>query len=364
MKYVALLLLGLVVLSGCAPSAVFSKPGDLKLQEVARSQRRWTGVAVSPFGDIFVNYPRWSDDTTFSVGRIGADRIARPFPNTAWNTWAPGDDPATHFVCVQSVYADSHNRLWVLDAASPKMAGIVSGGAKLVCFDIPTGKLIRNYRFAADMLLPNSYLNDVRVDNNYGFAYISDSGAGGLLVVNIQDGEQNGKTRRLLDASPATHAEKIDVTINGSPWTFLGRKPVVNVDGLALSRNGQWLYFHALTGRTLYRINTEWLRDDRLTASQTVDLVQRMGFDRPCDGMEVDAGGNVYLTDVEQNCITRAVPKEDGTVRYEKMLTDSRLEWPDSLAWDSAGALYVTTSRLGSDSEGGPYRLFKLVTNP
>lgn len=364
MKYVTLLLLGLLMAAGCTAPAVFSEPGDLKLQEVARSQRRWTGVAISPFDDVFVCYPRWSDDVTFSVGRISADRIARPFPDRAWNTWSPGDDPATHFVCVQSVYADTHNRLWVLDAASPKFGGIVPGGAKLVCFDIPSGRLIHNYRFSPNVLLPNTYLNDVRVDNNYGYAYITDSGAGGLIVLNIGDGEDNGKARRLLDASPATHAEKIDVMINGSPWTFLGQKPVVNVDGIAVSHDGEWLYFHALTGRTLYRIKTEWLRDDRLTVNQTLDLVQRLGVDRPCDGMEIDGHGNVYLTSVEQNCITRALPNEDRTVRYERLLTDSRLQWPDSFAWGSGGSLYVTTSRLGSNSEGGPYRLFKLVANP
>ena len=359
MKYVAMLLLGLFVLAGCAAPAVFYKPGDLKLQEVARSQRRWTGVAVSPGGTLFVNYPRWSDDVTFSVGRLDSDRIARPFPDLAWNTWAADQDPATHFVCVQSVVADSYNRLWVLDAASPKLAGVVSGGAKLVCFDIASGSLIHNYRFSASVVLPNSYLNDVRIDTNLNYAYITDSGAGGLIVVNLQ----NGKARRVLDNSPATHAENIDVMINGSPWTFMGQKPQVHADGLALSKNGQWLYFHALTGRGLYRIDTQWLRDDRVTASQAADLVQRVGTDRPCDGMEIDQAGNLYLTDIEQSSITRAVPNENGTMRYEKMVSDSRLEWPDSFAWDSMGNLYVTTSRLGSADGKGPFRLFKLVVS-
>ena len=357
MKYVALLLLGLFVFAGCASPTVFYKPGDLKLQEVARSQRRWTGVAVSPGGTIFVNYPRWSDDVTFSVGQLGTDRIARPFPDLAWNKWSADQDPATHFVCVQSVVADSHNRLWVLDAASPKLEGVVSGGAKLVCFDIASGKLIHNYRFSPSVVLPNSYLNDVRIDTKLNYAYITDSGAGGLIVLDLQ----NGKARRLLDNSPATHAEKIDVMINGSPWTFLGSKPQVHADGIALSKGGRWLYFHALTGRGLYRIDTQWLRDDRVTASQVADLVQRVGTDRPCDGMEIDQAGNLYLTDIEQSSITRVVRNENGTVRYDKLLSDSRLEWPDSFAWDSMGNLYVTTSRLGSAGEKGPFRLFKLV---
>ncbi len=34
-----------------------------QLKEIARSDKLWTGVAVSREGRIFVNYPRWSPET-------------------------------------------------------------------------------------------------------------------------------------------------------------------------------------------------------------------------------------------------------------------------------------------------------------
>lgn len=357
MRHIVLLLVAVSILAGCSAPPAFYKSGELMAHEVARSDRQWTGVAVSSGGTVFVSYPRWSDEAGFSVGRFDRDGVVHAFPDLNWNTWTPGADPANHFVCVQSVVVDRLGRLWVLDPASPKFAGVVPGGAKLVCFDTATGQMLHNYRFAAPIVRPDSYLNDVRIDPDSGYAYITDSGVGGLVVLELA----TGTARRVLDSSPATHAEDIPVVINGEPWLRDGKTPRINADGIALSRDGQMLYFHALTGKTLSCIRTQWLQDDRVSENQLAGLVQRVGVDRPCDGMEIDLAGNVYLTDIERSAITRVVPNGDGTVRYEKLVTDSRLEWPDSLAWDISGNLYVTTSRINLTDKSGPYRLLKIV---
>lgn len=46
-----------------------------------------------------------------------------------------------------------------------------------------------------------------------------------------------------------------------------GRGVEFAVDGIALSPDGQYLYYQALTGRTLYRIATAALRDSTLSAA-------------------------------------------------------------------------------------------------
>jgi len=45
---------------------------------------------------------------------------------------------------VQSVVADSKNRLWILDAGSVKFAPVVAGGAKLVAVDLATDKVVKS----------------------------------------------------------------------------------------------------------------------------------------------------------------------------------------------------------------------------
>src|ERR1700732_4437280 len=72
-----------------------------------------TGVAVSPEGRIFVNFPRWGDQVPFTVAeRKKAEAVA--YPDAAINLSDSGKQADT-LVSVQSVVIDPRNRLWILD---------------------------------------------------------------------------------------------------------------------------------------------------------------------------------------------------------------------------------------------------------
>jgi hypothetical protein len=90
---------------------------------VAEFPHQVTGVTVAQDGRIFVNFPRWTEDTPISVAEVSPDGSLKPFPNEEWNAWrnAKKDEisPGDHFVCVQSLVADSRGNLWVLDPAAP-----------------------------------------------------------------------------------------------------------------------------------------------------------------------------------------------------------------------------------------------------
>lgn len=323
-----------------------------ELQEIARSPNQWTGVAVSREGRIFVNFPRWSENVPVSVAEITIYGELVPFPNQKWNQWEPGQSPAEHWVCVQSVYIDDENDLWVLDPANPRFEGVVDGGPKLVRFDIRTGVAVAEIRFDDDAVPANAYLNDVRVDPQNRTAYITDSGDGALLVVDLE----TGGVRRLLDAHPATHAEDIELTIGGKSWRRPdGTVPQVHADGLALTPDREYLYFQALSGRTLYRIPTAALRDETLTDAALagqVELVDRTGA---ADGIMFDAEGYLYLSHIEDDAVRRYTPA--GVL--EMVVQDPRLRWPDSFARGPDGRMVVTTSQihLGPNPET-PYQMF------
>src|SRR3954447_19492940 len=158
-----------------------------------------TGVTVSPGGRMFVNFPRWSDKYLNAVVEVQKDGSIRPFPDEFWNRWDKKPENAPkQFVCVQSVVTDDQNTLWIVDPASPLIAGVVPGGAKVVRVDLGTNKVTRIYSFGSDVVRQNSYLNDIRVDNRQGFAYMTDSGTGGIIVLNIK----TGKAHRALDGHP------------------------------------------------------------------------------------------------------------------------------------------------------------------
>jgi sugar lactone lactonase YvrE len=327
------------------------------LEEIATSNELWTGVAVSRDGRIFVCFPRWSADPAVSVGEIRAGGKIWPCPDQEWNTWGPAVDPAGHFVCVQSVYVDRDDFLWVLDPASAYMQGVVPGGAKLVKVDIRKNQVVREIPFDETVAPPASYLNDVRVDTQLGVAYITDSGLGALIVVDLA----TGKARRVLADHSSTKSEDMVLKIDGKEWRTNGRAPQIHADGLALDPAGDYLYYHALTARSLYRIGTRYLLDPALTEHELAAKVESLGTTGATDGMEFGPEGYLYLTGVE-----------DGTVKVfasigntEAIIRDPRLVWPDSFARGPGGYMHLTTSQinLGTDRTQ-PYKLFRFKIEP
>ncbi len=163
-----------------------------ELREVASfPNQQVTGVGVSQkSGRVFVNFPYWSDDHGISVAEI-VEGKSKPFPNETWNK--PGSG-GSHFVCVQSVVVDDEDNLWILDPAAPKTKEIVKGGPKLVKVDLKTNQVVQTIPFGEDIAPAKSYLNDVRIDTKTNTVFITDSGLGAIVVVNLQ----SSKARRLL----------------------------------------------------------------------------------------------------------------------------------------------------------------------
>jgi sugar lactone lactonase YvrE len=327
---------------GNRPPAANLKPGA-KLQLFADfPDQQVTGVAVSEDDRVFVNLPRWSVDVPVSVGEVKNGKIA-PYPNAAWNAWrnAKPLSPGDHFVCVQSVVADGRGSVWALDPASPAMSGPVKGGPKLVRIDLKSNRVERTYLFDEHVAPPGSYLNDVRFSPDGKWAYISDSGVKGALV--ILDVE-TGRARRLLAGDPSTQFDPtVKVHADGQELRRPdGRTMTSAADGIALSPDGTWFYWQALTGRTLYKIETAVLQDETLSDQDLGRRVARVATTHPADGLWMDSSGELYVSNPETNGIESARPGQP----LKTILTDPRLRWPDSFAQASDGTLYITSSHI------------------
>jgi len=361
---IALTLLALAPLGACTKYRA-TRPWTGQPEVVAEFDTQITGVAVSPTGRLFVNYPNWRPPHSVSVVEVLADGTKRPFPDESWNTPNP-DNPGEAFVCVQSVYADRNNSLWILDPASPAFSGVVPGGPKLVRINLATNRVTGVFRFDETVAPGDSYFNDVRVDTDSGFAYITDSGRPGIVVLDYR----SGAARRVLDGHPSVSADPfVAITADGRPLLRAGEPMTVNADGIALARNGRTLFWQSLTGRTLYSIDTRLLRDASATPEQVASAVRIVANTSATDGMEIDRFGNVYLTDFEHDAIQIFNTGFDDAAL---ILVESDLfVWPDSLAWGPDGDLYVSTSQIhrtdtfspdGSMPES-PYRVLKLHLN-
>ncbi len=339
--FIAAGLAALVSMTGCRTLSVNSDIART-LEPVAFSDRQWTGIAVSRDKRIFVNYPRWSDNVPLSVAEL-VDGKPVPYPSQSLNEWTRDKDPSSHFVCVQAMYIDDLQRLWILDPANPKFQGVVPGGPKLLQVDLGTDRVVRTISFPPDVAGPSSYLNDLRVDVKRDMAYLTDSGDGALLVLDLN----TGRARRVLDDHPSAHSEDILLTIGGEPWLINGNKPQVHADGIAYDPNSDTVFFQALTGRTMYSINAAALRDASLDEQSLQQQVKTVGRTGSSDGLLLGPDGKIYISALERDAILRTTPTGD----VETVVQSDAIAWPDSFSLGPDNQLYFTTARIHEGAE-------------
>jgi sugar lactone lactonase YvrE len=330
-----------VLAAAFGTAAIAKTRAPLKL--VARFDHQVTGVAVVEDGRRFVNFPRWTDDAPISVGEVLADGSLRPYPDEKWNSWrnarASELSVADHFVCVQSIVPDGNGNLWVLDPGAPGNEKIMEGAPKLVRIDLASNRVTKVIHVAADVALQGTYLNDIRFSPDGKTGYITDSGSrGAIIVIDLE----TGRGHRALDGHPSTQVDKaVKVTIDGKPLVRPdGRQPMFAADGIAISNDGQTLFWQALTGQTLYSIATDKLRHG-VTEADRAAAVHTVATTLVADGLWMSKSGVLYLTSPSDNAIKRL----NGTA-VETVLTDHRLRWPDTFAEGPDGTMYVTASHI------------------
>lgn len=315
-----------------------------------------TGISVSKQGRLFVNFPRWSPEYLNAVVEVMPDGTAKSFPDESWNRWDLTPQTAgQHFVCVQSIVVDQNDALWVLDPAAPMLMSIIPGGPKLVKIDLKTNRVARVIPVGPDVAKTNSYMNDVRFDRR-NFAYITDSGLGGIIVVDLS----TGKSHRALDGDPSVMPDKsVKIVIDGKPVLGpTGQTPAFHSDAIALSPDGEYLYYQAIASHTLYRVKTDALRDPNGKPAP-----EKYAQTFPVDGIWADAKGNIYLSNLQAKAVSRLRPDR----RIETVVTDDRLQWPDTFSEGPDGAIYITASHInqsptynqGKSARTGPYQAFQ-----
>ncbi len=325
MKILSVIAIVVFILSSCKPAP---KSEGILLESISQSDKQWTGIAVSKEGRIFVNYPNWSSSVPVSVAEI-INGIPRSYPNMTWNQRRD----TLSFHSIQSVYIDKLDRLWILDTNNPQFSGVLKQGPILYQFNVEADTLVNAFSFDRSCYQPESYFNDVRVDTEKNIAYLTDSGDGAIIVLDL-----NTKlSRRLLDDHSSTQSEENHLFCDGIKW-----KNTVHSDGIALTPDNSYLYYAALTGHTLYRIKTEHLLNKTLNKKELQQKVEKVMKIPATDGMLFDDEGNLYLGGLEDNSINRI--NKDGVL--EKYIQNPQIRWPDSFAKDVDGNIYFTTSQI------------------
>ena len=325
----------------------------------ADSTYQFTGIAKEAGSPLLVNYPRWSDIYRYGVVQFLSSPGVVPYPNEAMNQWQPGQPGQNKWVCVQSSYYDDAGVLWILDPSAPMLKTIQGEGAKLVRMNKASNTVDRTYSFMG--LVPDTaYVNDVRVDVQKQFAYLTESKGGGIIVVDLTSGQM----RRLLSNHYSTKSDPAyKYIIDGKELMKEGKPAKFNSDGIALTPDGVWIYYKPLTDDKLYRIKTEYLRDWNLSDNDMGSKVEDLGHFASTDGMIFDKSGNLYFGDPQNYRML----KIDKDLQMTVLVQDEKLIWPDSYAI-ADGFLYISCSQIqkqpeyneGVNKRTTPYTVYRL----
>lgn len=341
-----------------------AQPTDPRLLEVAQFDKyQPIGVAVAQApsgtsGRIFVTFPKRKPYQYGLAEIVNGQR--QPYPNAEWNEW-DSLRPKERFMNVQALFVDQTNALWVLDPANPDDGPPIAEGIKLLKIDLKTNKIERIYRFE-DLPREQTGLNDVRVDTQRQLAYLSDPKRSAIVVLDLA----TGKSRSVLEKHKSTSAEPdFKLIIDGKEVKDKsGKSFSSNVNGIALTHDFRYFYYRAINQTKLYRIRTELLANPDLSPAQVAAGVETVGETGVSHGMIADAAGNVYLSDSPNKAIRRVTPAG----KFETVVRDERLLWPDSFGIGPDGYLYVTASQIqrtakfndGQDKVDYPFRLYKI----
>ena len=121
-----------------------------------------------------------------------------------------------------------------------------------------------------------------------------------------------------------------------------------------------YLYFQPLTAKHLYRVKTAVLRD---SPAQAAGAVEQVATTFPVDGMWMTKQGRLYLSDLQDNAVAEL--GSDGKVTT--VVSDPRLQWPDTFTEGPDGLLYISASHIhetpkfnkGQSTRKLPYSVFR-----
>ncbi len=278
------------------------------------------------------------------------DGASKPFPDAA--------SQSKLFDTVIGLAVDRMNRLWTIDHGNHGV-----GEARLLAFDLDNGTLIHDVRFDRSIAPVGSFLQDLQVSADGRTIVIADASfwrkRPAIIVYDIE----TATARRVLDSYPSVSAENYVIRNQHKTMSFFGGIVSLRggVDGIALS--DEWLYYAALSGSGLYRVKLRDLRNTSIPNAQLAARVERYATKPLSDGLSIDLDGNIFITDIEHNSISRLGPNRELTT----VVRSQRIRWPDALSFGPDGWLYIADSALSHVvlqprdhiKSQGPYKVFR-----
>lgn len=333
-------------------TSIVSTPliAESELQEVLSFAEPIGNVAVSAAGEVFFTIHPESRPRGNKLMHF-VDGASVPFPDV--------ESQRRLFDTVLGIVIDQQNRLWTIDHGNHGMRS-----PRLLAFDIATGTLIHDQGFDESIAPAGSYLQDLQVSRDGRTVIIADASfwrkRPALIVYDIG----TATARRVLEGHASVSAENYVIHNHGQKVTFGGGLVTLKggVDGITL--DDEWLYFGAISGSVLYRIQLRDLTNRSAPYTQLAARVEHYSDKPLSDGFSIDVSGNVYVTDVEHGAVFRIADDREP----KTLIRSQRIRWADALSFGPDGWLYIADSALFDVvlqsrehiKSNGPYRIYRV----
>ncbi|MDT8397476.1 MAG: L-dopachrome tautomerase-related protein [Pseudomonadales bacterium] len=278
------------------------------------------------------------------------------FPTGAWSTVLHQEARAGQagMLPVLGIRAGADGLVWML-------SGFAGQSVKhLYAWDMNNDQLRHDFQFSAPpAVAQGSFFNDLALAPRHNAIFISDPAAGNnaaIVVVNMSTGEG----RRRLEGHASVRAEAvtayIDGKVLGTPGPDGETLPLRgDVNPITIDAAQQWLYYGAMSGRSVYRVRVADLLDDALSPAELGARVERYADKAISAGITMDDDGNVYVADIQANGIGLATPEAYRVIVQDPL----RLSWPDGISVGPDGYVYTGSNSLfrsfaSHSGEGGP----------
>ena len=219
--------------------------------------------------EIYVTVPRWLPGIPSTLNKVIVNEtcditgttctsvsLLQPYPMPLYNSTAP-----SKIKYVQSMEIDYHGVMWILDVGRLNIADpdrSTEGPASLVLWDMKNNHQIGNiYVFPPEVAPHNStFLNDLMVDVPNQVAYISDSGNGAIVIVDM-------KKRVSVRFHGASTKRDPAYQYKVEGWNYGNETMETPADGIALTPDRKWLYYCPCQGTELWKVETRWWKGGR-----------------------------------------------------------------------------------------------------
>jgi hypothetical protein len=323
-----------------------------QLEVVAELPIRPGNVAPAAEGRLFATVHPLGAPAAAQLIEITGRSSYRPWPSAALQrgTQAPSEERIDSPLGLQ---ADHRGHLWVIDM------GLQLGKTRLWSFDIRSGQVLKRLELPADIAPKGSFVQDLAVDADGGWAYLADIAHPGLIAVNLSTGE----ARRFSGHASLQPDPQARMTIGGKDIQFQGAPAQVGVNPITLSADRKTVFFGAMNGQHWYEVPAALLQPG-VSDAQTAAAIRIIGDKPVSDGAATTRDGRHFFTNLNESGIDQL----DARGHLKPLVRDARLDWPDSVHHFDGGWLYVSVNQLyktpaftgGADEGKPPYRVMRV----